>query len=162
MFKFKNTKLLLPLIGLFITGAVSLGGFGLPSASAAPLQLAQTLPLNNSDTRNVNTTSTGGTIEERAGIQRADEIPETCDDGLTPGDCKIVYWLMVFINTLSAVVGIVIVTMITIGGVQYSTTRDNPQAVQAARQKIYNAIIALIVYIFGFSFLQWLVPGGIF
>lgn len=81
---------------------------------------------------------------------------------LTAENCGIVKYLLLFINGLSALVGLVIVTMITVGGIQYSVTRDNPQAVQAARQRIYNAIIALVIYLFSFAFLQWVVPGGIF
>jgi hypothetical protein len=67
-----------------------------------------------------------------------------------------------FINFAAAGVGIIVVIMIIIGGVQYSTSRDNPQAVQAAKTKIINAVIAMICFIFVYAFLQWIVPGGIF
>jgi hypothetical protein len=66
-----------------------------------------------------------------------------------------------FINILSGLVGIVIVTMITVGGIQYSSARDNPQAVAAARGRITNALIALVAYILMYAFLQYLIPGGI-
>ncbi len=65
------------------------------------------------------------------------------------------------INFLSVGVGVIVVIMIIIGGIQYSAAGGNPQAVQAAKSKIANAIIALVAYIFLFAFLQWVVPGGI-
>jgi hypothetical protein len=66
------------------------------------------------------------------------------------------------LNFAIAGVGIIVVIMILIGGVQYAVSRDNPQAVQAAKTKITNAVIAMICFIFIYAFLQWVVPGGIF
>jgi hypothetical protein len=77
-------------------------------------------------------------------------------------DCGIIRYLLIFINVLSALVGIVVVIMIIIGGIQYSTAADNPQAAIEAKKRIANAILALILYTFTFSFLQWVVPGGLF
>lgn len=76
-------------------------------------------------------------------------------------DCGIIEYLKLFINVLSGIVGVVIVIMITVGGIQYSAARDNPQAVAAAKGRIINAIIALVAYLFLFAFLQYLVPGGV-
>jgi hypothetical protein len=80
---------------------------------------------------------------------------------LNRDNCKIIGYLIDFINALSAIVGIVIVIMIAYAGVQYSASRDNPQATAAAKDRIRNAIIALVLYLFIYAFLQWLVPGGI-
>lgn len=66
------------------------------------------------------------------------------------------------VNFLSIGVGVVVIAMIIIGGIQYSIAGDNPQAVSAAKQRIINALIALVAYLFIFSFLQWLIPGGVF
>lgn len=63
---------------------------------------------------------------------------------------------------LSALVGIVVVGSIILGGIQYSAAGDNPQAVSAAKQRIINGLIALIAFLFTFAFLQWLIPGGVF
>lgn len=72
---------------------------------------------------------------------------------------NIIKWV---INILAAGVGVITVLMIVIGGIQYSTSGANPQAVGAAKGRIANAIIALIMFAFIYAFLQWLVPGGIF
>jgi cytochrome bd-type quinol oxidase subunit 2 len=80
---------------------------------------------------------------------------------LTSNNCKIYGWLVIFIRALSAMVGIVVVIMVAVGGVQYTMSKDNPQATSEAKNRIKNAIIALVIYIFMFAFLQWLVPGGV-
>jgi hypothetical protein len=84
-----------------------------------------------------------------------------CENGLDPSNCEISRYLTTFTRVLTALVGIVITIMIVVGGIQYSAARDNPQAVQAAKGHIINALLALLAYIFMFAFLQWIVPGGV-
>lgn len=81
---------------------------------------------------------------------------------LNKTNCGIVAYIVNFTRLLTAVVGIVVVIMIAVGGIQYTTARDDPQQVSAAKTRIRNAILALVFYLFSFAFLQWLVPGGIF
>jgi len=81
---------------------------------------------------------------------------------LNKDNCGIVAYVVSFTRVLSGLVGIVIVIMITVGGIQYAAAGPDPGAVVAARKRIINAVIALVLYIFMFSFLQWLIPGGIF
>ena len=66
-----------------------------------------------------------------------------------------------FVNFGAAAVGVVVIGMIILGGIQYSMAGDNATAIQAARKRITNALIALVAFIFMYSFLQWLIPGGI-
>lgn len=66
------------------------------------------------------------------------------------------------VNFLSIGVGVVVIGMIIVGGIQYSMAGDNSQATQAAKQRIMNAAIALLAYLFLFAFMQWLIPGGVF
>lgn len=74
---------------------------------------------------------------------------------------KIITDLNDIIDFLSAGVGIVVTGMIIVGGIQYSMAGGSPEAVSKAKQKIINALIALVVFIFIFAFLQWIIPGGI-
>lgn len=83
-------------------------------------------------------------------------------DPTDPNHCGILDLLQTAINVLSALVGITVVIMIIVGGIQYSSAEDNPQKIAAARSKIVNALIALFVFIFMFALLQYLIPGGIF
>lgn len=66
------------------------------------------------------------------------------------------------VDFLSAAVGVVVVIMIIVGGIQYMTAGDSPQKVSDAKTRITNALIALAIFLFMAAFLQWLVPGGIF
>lgn len=66
------------------------------------------------------------------------------------------------VNVMSAGVGVVVTGVIIVGGVQYTIAGGNPQALQAARQRITNGLIALFLFIFIYAFLQWLIPGGVF
>lgn len=120
-------------------GAANASTPGAPSASA---------PGPNSPT--------GGRIELKADCKPP---PGT---SLDKSNCGIIGYIVTFTRVLSAIVGVVIVIMIAVGGLQFSMARDDPQAVAAAKNRIRNAVFALLAYLFGFAFLQWLVPGGIF
>lgn len=101
-----------------------------------------------------------GTPDSETG-QQGNPAGECKDTALSKENCGIIYYLVLLINVLSGLVGIVIVIMITIGGIQYSTARDNPQAAVAAKGRITNAVMALVFFLFTYAFLQWIVPGGV-
>ncbi|CAN5658311.1 hypothetical protein BH23PAT2_BH23PAT2_06050 [soil metagenome] len=91
------------------------------------------------------------------------QLEADCDeDVLTPENCSIIAYIRLFTDVLSVLVGIVVVMMIVIGGIQYSSAGNNPQAVAGAKKRISQALFALVAYIFMFAFLQWIVPGGVF
>jgi len=77
-------------------------------------------------------------------------------------DNPIVVDLNKIVAFLSAGVGIVVVAVIILGGIQYMMAGDNPQAVGAAKQRVINGFIALVTFLLMFAFLQWLIPGGVF
>ncbi len=87
-------------------------------------------------------------------------------DGLSKQECleknPIVKWINWGINLVAGVVGVGAVLMIIWAGIQYTTARDNAQAVAAAKQKIINVVIGIAAFIFLYAFLNWLVPGGVF
>lgn len=66
------------------------------------------------------------------------------------------------INVLSALVGIVAVAVIIMGGMQYSSAGGNPNATSAAKKRITNAVLAVVAWIFLYALLNWLIPGGLF
>lgn len=76
-------------------------------------------------------------------------------------DCGIVRYLVIIINALSALAGVAIIGSIVYGGIQYSMAGSDPQKVGAAKDRIRNAIIALVFFIFGYGILNYLVPGGV-
>ncbi len=82
-----------------------------------------------------------------------------CKD--TPGNNVIYSYLDAVLRFLAGGVGLVIVLMIIISGIQFITSSGNPQAIQAARGRLTNAVIALILFIFMAAILNFVVPGGL-
>lgn len=76
-------------------------------------------------------------------------------------DNSIIVYTRNIVRFLSAGVGIVIVLMIIIGGIQYITSQGNPQATASAKNRITNAIISLFLFIFMTAILNFLIPGGL-
>lgn len=70
--------------------------------------------------------------------------------------------LNTIVNVLAALVGVVVVGSIILGGIQFSAAGDKAEAVSAAKKRIINGLIALAAFLFIYTFLQWLIPGGIF
>lgn len=64
-----------------------------------------------------------------------------------------------FIGFLSALVGIAVTIGIISGGIRYAGAGDDPQKMNAAKQQITTAIIALVAYIFLYVLIKWLAPN---
>lgn len=94
------------------------------------------------------------------------EALTNCDGRADPKGClqdnPILVWILFITNLLAVGVGVVVTIMIIVGGIQYASAGPNPAAIQSAKKKIANAILALIAYMFLYAFVQYLVPGGIF
>ncbi len=76
-------------------------------------------------------------------------------------DNPIINILRIVIKVAAAGVGLVVAAMIVVAGIQYSTSQGNPQRTVAAKQRLINAIIGLIMFIFATVILNYVVPGGI-
>lgn len=70
-------------------------------------------------------------------------------------------YLNPFIVFLSGAVGVIVVISIIVGGIQYSSAGGDAQKVASARNRIKNAILALIAFIFLRAILNWIIPNGI-
>lgn len=79
-----------------------------------------------------------------------------------PDAKKIQGYMQDGINLLTGLAGLAITASVIIGGIQYSTSGGNPQAASAAKKRISNAFLALLALVFLYTFLQWIVPGGVF
>lgn len=73
----------------------------------------------------------------------------------------IVNYLREILKLLSGAVSLVIMLMLIISGVQYITSTADPARVKAAKTRLQNAIIALLLFLTMFAILTFLVPGGI-
>ena len=79
-----------------------------------------------------------------------------------PEDNCVMKYINMAITFLSAGVGLVVIIMIIIGGIQYTSSSGDPQKVGAAKQKIFNAVLALVAWVLLLGFLNYLVAGGLF
>ena len=138
------------IIALFLV----VGSYGVASVVNTGRSLADPQPLQQAEN---STSSTSTTSTDTCNNTTTSDSLKKCvqNNGITKD-------LQLIVNVLSAGVGIVVIAMIILGGIQYSIAGDNAQAVSAAKQRITNALLALFAYLFIFAFLQWLIPGGLF
>lgn len=105
----------------------------------------------------------GGTQAAVDDASDAIKNPDRLD--CTGADCisnnPIVLIAKAVINFMNVVVGVLVVAVIVWSGILYASAGGNPGKTAEAKNRIINAIIALVMYIFLFAFLQWLVPGGV-
>lgn len=70
--------------------------------------------------------------------------------------------LLLFINILTAGVGIAAVGGIVIGSFMYMTAGGSPDRVKKANIFLTNVVLGIIVYAAMFAFLNFIIPGGLF
>jgi hypothetical protein len=68
--------------------------------------------------------------------------------------------LEVGLNFLAGAIFLGAVIMLTVAGIEYTSSNGNPQKVESAKKKIYNVLIGLAAFIFLYAFVEWLIPGG--
>jgi hypothetical protein len=76
-------------------------------------------------------------------------------------NCFVTKYVNPAIKFMAAVTGVAVVLSIVIGGIQYSAAGGDPSKVAAARNRIQQAIIALLAFLFLLTFLNFIIPGGI-
>jgi len=70
--------------------------------------------------------------------------------------------LLLAINILTAGIGIVAVGGIVYGSILYTSATSNPDQVKKAINIIVNVVIGLVTYFLAWSFLNYVIPGGLF
>ena len=76
-------------------------------------------------------------------------------------NCIVTNYIKPAINFLSIGVGIIVIAMVIVGAIQYSGSGGNPQTVSAAKKKIFNALLALLLFALSYAFLNFIIPGGL-
>ncbi|MBR2587287.1 hypothetical protein IKE71_02855 [Candidatus Saccharibacteria bacterium] len=69
--------------------------------------------------------------------------------------------LAMVLNVMIALVGVLGIAGIIIAGIQYITAAGDPAAMTKAKRRIIEVIIGLVSFGLMWTFLQWLIPGGI-
>jgi hypothetical protein len=81
----------------------------------------------------------------------------------TASSCDLIKkYLNPIVTFLVGVPALVATISLVIGGIQYGSSADDPQKVAAAKSRMYNAILGLLGFVFLWSFLQFIMPGGVF
>lgn len=70
--------------------------------------------------------------------------------------------LLLVINILTGGIGIAAVGGIIYGSMLYTSAGGDPAKVKKAKEIIVNIVIGLIAYVFMYSFLNYITPGGLF
>jgi hypothetical protein len=73
----------------------------------------------------------------------------------------IVFYLKLVVKLINGLVGGVIMLILVVAGIQYITSAGEPARVKAAKNRIMQALTALVLYMFIFAIINFLVPGGI-
>lgn len=86
---------------------------------------------------------------------------QVCPSG---GKCDsfIVKYVNPFVTLLTIVIGVVAAISIVVAGIQYASAGSDPSKVQKAKDRIGQTLLGLVAYLLLFSFLNFLVPGGLF
>ncbi len=94
--------------------------------------------------------------------QKADQAgTQVCSTGDDVKTNVIYIYLKAIINFLAIGVGLAVAVSIAIGGFGYITSEGNPQKLSAAKNRLFHAVMALILFILMYALLQFLIPGGL-
>lgn len=70
--------------------------------------------------------------------------------------------LLIAINILTAGVGIAAVGGLILAGITYATASNDQNKIVKAKEMIYNVVLGIVMFALMWSFLQYLIPGGVF
>lgn len=79
----------------------------------------------------------------------------------TPASNPIYGYLGGIIKFVAGLIGLAVVINIMIGGLQYMTSQGDPGAITKAKNRIFNAVISLIAFLFAATIINYLIPGGV-
>lgn len=89
------------------------------------------------------------------------EIANNAVNAITPSgtNTNLSGFVQNIVNILIAVIGVVAVIMLIVGGFRYVFSQGNEKAVQGAKDTILYAIIGLIVAILAFAIVNFVIGG---
>jgi len=70
--------------------------------------------------------------------------------------------LFAIIRFITDGIGLVMIVSLIIAGIQYTTSRGDPQELNKATKRIRSTITALIFFLFAYAILNYVVPNGFF
>lgn len=83
------------------------------------------------------------------------------DTSDTLGSDSITDMTFAIIKLLSDGVGLVVIASLTVAGIQFTSSRGDPQSTATAIKRIQSNVLALFIFFFAYAVLNYLVPGQI-
>jgi len=75
--------------------------------------------------------------------------------------CLVLKYVDPTVKLLAAIAGLAVVFGIIMGGIRYASSQGDPQKTAEAKGRIQKSLVALFVFFFLYSMLQFLSPGGL-
>ena len=85
----------------------------------------------------------------------------TTKNAIIPDNWGINEILNMILTTLTAGLAVLATGSIIFAGFLYMTAGNNASQVQKAKTMIFNTVIGIIAYVFMWTILEWLIPGGV-
>ena len=159
-YKIQKNKPLLAVI-LVMTSIVTISAISVDNAYAIPPPADKpTFTTTQSNTNSCQPSNPSGA--PKCCGEGGNAVETSIDLGCTGQGNPILDMLFAAIRFLSAGVGIVVVFSTILAGIQYTTSRDNPESTQKAKGRLISNVVALVVFVFAYSILNFLIPGGFF
>ena len=70
--------------------------------------------------------------------------------------------LLLVLNLMTGLVGLAAVGGIVYASILYTTAQDNSGQVTKAKETIFNVVLGIVLFALMYSFLQFIIPGGVF
>lgn len=139
--------------------------------SAVPVAFAATpAPPAEQPTNCTNTTPTINT-DPKTG-HTTDVYTRQCDPAvnqnqcnstnLNAGNCDLIRnFIQQAFDFMTVLFGIGVVVSMIYGGIEYASSAGDPSKAAAGKNRIRNALVALVTYVFLWALLDFLIPGGL-
>lgn len=125
------------------------------------LAFVQPALAQDEDDENQDRLWTQQTCEAEGGVWQGSDVCRFTDRAReTNPNFLVERYLIPITRFLAAIVGLVVIISVVIGGIQYSSAGDNPQKISQAKGRILNSMLALLVFFLLYGLLEWIVPGG--
>ncbi len=102
-----------------------------------------------------------GALLNDKGEKNPAQITPSIDLGCRGKGNGVLDLIFAIIRILSTGVGLIVIGSMIWAGIQYTSSRGDPQATANAVKRVNSTVIALLIYIFAYALLGWIIPGAI-
>lgn len=144
-------------------GCTTIGGTQVEAGQPLPVVLVPSPKAGDGKTAtNTGTIVVDNSVTTKGTCGAGDNAVKTAIDiGCKGKGNPILDALFAIIRFLTVGAGLVMIGSMIVAGIQYSTSRGDPQATSAAIKRIASTFGALLLFIFIYALANWLIPAGI-